>query len=103
MNHSKVHQNSGAKDGVKEFIEPSKSEHSSNDVPNCSMSHSEEVKKDNICDDLYESDARNNTQENVGNIDTLFDEGNSENISCTLTFAPGENQRPLSIYQDIDS
>ena len=43
------------------------------------------------------------TQENMGNIDTLLDDGNLENRSCTLTFAPGENQRTLSICQDTDS
>ena len=39
----------------------------------------------------------------MGYIDTLLNDGNLENRNCTLTFAPGENQRPLSIYQDTDS
>ncbi|XP_053405183.1 uncharacterized protein LOC128558914 [Mercenaria mercenaria] len=55
--------------------------------------------------ELYDSDAEENIhlQENVGNIDTLVDYENLENRSNVLTFAPGENQRPLSIYQDKDS
>ena len=118
MIHSKLYQNSGAHidenwvkqvtqdsvETVKEFMEPLKSQHTSNDASNASIRHlPKEVQKDNICDDLCDSDAEDITQENVGNIDTLLDDGNLENRNCTLTFAPGENQRPLSIYQDTDS
>ncbi|XP_060561861.1 uncharacterized protein LOC132721554 [Ruditapes philippinarum] len=51
----------------------------------------------------YDSDAEENAQENVGNIDTLLDNADIENRNTTFTFAPGEGQRPLSIYQDTDS
>ena len=51
--------------------------------------------------DLYASDAEKDIQESIGNKDTLVDEKKIENR--TLIFAPGENQQPLSIYQDLDS
>lgn len=52
-------------------------------------------------EDLYDSDAEEVSQEIVGNIDTLLDDANVENRNnALLTFAPGENQRPISIYQD---
>ena len=53
-----------------------------------------------IENELYDTDAKENIQESVGNIDTLVDDENLENR--TLISAPGENQRPLSIYQDVD-
>ena len=66
---------------------------------------SQKLHKDKISDenekDLYDSDVEEDIQENVGNIDTLVDDENLENR--TLIFAPGENQRPLSIYQDLVS
>ena len=99
MNHSKLYQNSGAHidenwvkqvtqdsvETVKMFMEPLKSEHTSNDASNICLRHFlKEEQKDNICDDLCDSDAEDNSQENVGNIDTLY----LENRNCTLTFAP---------------
>ena len=54
-------------------------------------------------DELYDSDAEEVGQENVGNIDTLLDDANIENINGTFTFAHGEGQQPLSIYQYKDS
>ena len=53
--------------------------------------------------ELYDSDAEEVNEENVGNIDTLLDDANAENRNSTFTFAPGEGQQPLSIYQDKDS
>ena len=82
---------------VSDFLEPPNSEQSLNDVPNASVSHLQEVQKI-IFIMTYDSDTEDNTQENVGNINTLLDDENLENRSCLLTFAPGENQRPLSIY-----
>ena len=49
------------------------------------------------------SDAEECAESNVGNIDTLIDDANLENRNTTLTFAPGEGQQPLSIYQDENS
>ncbi|XP_060573123.1 uncharacterized protein LOC132731041 [Ruditapes philippinarum] len=54
-------------------------------------------------EDLYDSDSEEVTNENVGNIDTLLDDADIENRHATFTFAPGEGQRPLSIFQDKDS
>ena len=39
----------------------------------------------------------------IDNIDTLFDDADIENRDSTFTFAPGEGQQPLSIFQDKDS
>ncbi|MCG7875518.1 MAG: AAA family ATPase [Candidatus Thiodiazotropha endolucinida] len=64
------------------------------DISNDKTSHVEEI---------YDSDAEEITQENVGNIDTLLDDADIENRNSTFTFAPGEGQRPLSIFQDKDS
>ena len=52
---------------------------------------------------VYDSDEEQNQLENVGNIDTLVDDADIENRTNMFTFAPGEGQRPLSIYQDTDS
>ena len=54
-------------------------------------------------DYIQDSDEEETPQENVGNIDTLVDDADVENRCNALTFAPGEGQRPLSIYQDSDS
>jgi hypothetical protein len=47
------------------------------------------------------SDTEDVPVENVGNIDTLLEEENMQ--SKNYTFAPGEGQHPLSLYQDVDS
>ena len=39
----------------------------------------------------------------IGKIDTLLDDADIENRNSTFTFAPGECQRSLSIFQDKDS
>ena len=41
--------------------------------------------------------------ENVGNIDTMVQNANEENRNCMFTFARGEGQQPLSLYQGKDS
>ena len=53
-------------------------------------------------EELYDSDAEEVAQENVNNDDTLLDNANIENRNSTFTFAPGEGQRPLSVFQDKD-
>ena len=41
--------------------------------------------------------------EHVGNVDTLVDDANIDNkCDKVFTFAPGEGQHPLSLYQDKD-
>ena len=64
---------------------------------------SENVEDGNVL--MYDSDAEENAEEkeNVGNLDTLVDYSDLQNRTETFTFAPGEGQRPLSIYQDVDS
>ena len=52
---------------------------------------------------VYDSDEEQTQLENVGNIDTLVDGADIENRTNMFTFAPGEGQRPMSIYQDTDS
>ena len=49
------------------------------------------------------TDSEETSQSNVCNIDTLLDYSDIENRTKTFTFAPGEDQEPLSIYQDVDS
>ena len=56
--------------------------------------------------DGYESDGFSevDSNEHVGNVDTLVDDANIENkIDQVLTFAPGEGRHPLSLYQDTDA
>ena len=88
---------------------------SNNEVFNENNSGSSDIpfvtQSDSVCsnvtnttnDELYDSDAEEVNEENVGNIDTLLDDANTENRNSTFTFAPGEGQHPLSIYQDKDS
>ena len=57
-------------------------------------------KKISIVEELYDSEAEEVAQDNIGNIDTLLDNADIENRSSTFTFAPGEGQRPLSIFQN---
>ena len=119
MNNSKLYKNSGvhiddkwiedvtreSQETVQEFMETEKSKYFQSKKYDQDKLQSQKLHKDKISDenekDLYDSDVEEDIQENVGNIDTLVDDENLENR--TLIFAPGENQRPLSIYQDLDS
>ena len=86
---------------MKEFLEAGKgktNQHSNKEHKNSDSISSNFVQ----ADELYDSDAEEVNNENVGNIDTLLDDANAENRT-TFTFAPGEGQQPLSIYQDRDS
>ena len=54
----------------------------------------------------YDSDhySEIDANDNVGNIDTLVDDADIENkYDKVFTFAPGEVQHPLSLYQDKDA
>ena len=57
--------------------------------------------------DNYESDdgySEIDANEQVGNVDTLVDDANIESkYDKVYTFAPGEGQHPLSLYQDKDA
>ena len=62
--------------------------------------------KDSMTADDYDSDhySEIDTNEQVGNVDTLVDDENLENkYDKTITFAPGEGQHPLSLYHDADA
>ena len=99
-------------ENVREFLETS-SEHSKslNDVEcqtheqnrNASIS----VQNDRTETDNYESDdgySEIDANEQVGNVDTLVDDANIESkYDKVYTFAPGEGQHPLSLYQDKDA
>ena len=64
------------------------------------------VSKDSIAADDYDSDhlSEIDTNEQVGNVDTLVDDENLENkCDNVITFAPGEGQHPLSLYHDADA
>ena len=56
-----------------------------------------------ITEEQSGSDVEDSLEDNVGSLDTLLDDANVENRNTTLTFAPGEGQQPLSIYQDLNS
>ena len=99
-------------ENVREFLETS-AEHSKslNDVEcqthgqnqNASIS----VQNDRTETDNYESDdgySEIDANEQVGNVDTLVDDANIESkYDKVYTFAPGEGQHPLSLYQDKDA
>ena len=62
--------------------------------------------KDNTENDGYDSDRYSEIDANdhVGNVDTLVDDADLENkYDRVFTFAPGEGQHPLSLYQDKDA
>ena len=75
--------------------------HGQNQNENISVQH-DRTETDNCeSDDGYsEIDAN----EQVGNVDTLVDDANIESkYDKVYTFAPGEGQHPLSLYQDKDA
>ena len=54
----------------------------------------------------YDSDhySEIDVNDHVGNIDTLVDDADIDNkYDKVFTFAPGEGQHPLSLYQDKDA
>ena len=62
--------------------------------------------KGSIVTDEYDSDhfSEIDSNEQIGNIDTLVDDANLENkYDQVFTFAPGEGQHPLSLYHDVDA
>ena len=64
------------------------------------------LSKDSTTADDYDSDhfSEIDTNEQVGNVDTLVDDENLENkYDKVITFAPGEGQHRLSLYHDADT
>ena len=94
---------------VREFLEVSnkqnKEKHRQNRTNEEDVNVSS-VTKDSTAVDDYDSDhfSEIDTNEQVGNVDTLVDDENLENkCDNVITFAPGEGQHPLSLYHDADA
>ena len=94
---------------VREFLEVSnkqnKEKHRQNRTNEEDVNVSS-VTKDSTAADDYDSDhfSEVDTNEQVGNVDTLVDDENLENkCDNVITFAPGEGQHPLSLYHDADA
>ena len=89
---------------VREFLEASKEQnkekHKQNPTIEDDMNISS-LSKDSKATDDYESDhfSEIDTNEQVGNVDTLVDDENLDNkYDKVITFAPGEGQHALSLY-----
>ena len=94
---------------VREFLEVSnkqnKEKHKQNRTNEEDVNVSS-ISKDSTAADDYDSDhfSEIDTNEQVGNVDTLVDDENLENkCNNVITFAPGEGQHPLSLYHDADA
>ena len=94
---------------VREFLEVSnkqnKEKHRQNRTNEEDVNVSS-VTKDSTAADDYDSDhfSEVDTNEQVGNVDTLVDDENLENkCDNVITFAPGEGHHPLSLYHDADA
>ena len=97
-----------AEDTVREFLEVSKQvkeKHKENSPLEQEVDKSS-LPKDSTVTDEYDSDhfSEIDSNEQVGNVDTLVDDANLENkYDQVFTFAPGEGQHPLSLYHDVDA
>ena len=121
MNNSELYKKSGivvddnwfqevtesAEDTVREFLEVSK-EHckDKNYTGNEKQEQEKTTENDIEASNDYDSDhySEIDANDHVGNIDTLVDDADIENkYDKFFTFAPGEGQHPLSLYQDKDA
>ena len=93
-----------AEDIIREFLEVSTDQANYNiNTENTDISI---TNKDIVETDGYDSDRYSEIDANdhVGNVDTLVDDVDIENkYDQVFTFAPGEGQHPLSLYQDKDA
>ena len=121
MNNSELYKKSGiivddnwfqevtesAKDTVREFLEVSKEQckdkaNAENEKQKQDMTNENDIEASNDYDSDHYSEVDANEQ--VGNIDTLVDDADIDNkYDKVFTFAPGEGQHPLSLYQDKDA
>ncbi|MCG8077008.1 MAG: AAA family ATPase, partial [Candidatus Thiodiazotropha taylori] len=99
-----------AEDAVREFLDvpeqPNTSVSKENQEIEVDAATTSSSFKDCAVNDNYDSDefSEIDANETVGNIDTLVDDANIENkYDKVFTFAPGEGQHPLSLYQDTDA
>ena len=93
-----------AEDTVREFLEVSTDQ--TKDKVNTENKNISVTDKDIVESDGYDSDRHSeiDTNDHVGNADTLVDDADIENkCDQVFTFAPGEGQHPLSLYQDQDA
>ena len=95
-----------AEDTVREFLEVSKEQcKDKNNIENEKQKQDKTTEKHEASND-YDSDhySEIDANEQVGNIDTLVDDADIDNkYDKVFTFAPGEGQHPLSLYQDKDA
>ena len=120
MNNSKLYKNSGividddwfqevtesAEETVREFLGVSREQ--TNDKHSMDNEKQEQItsKKDTNAPADYDSDhySEIDANDHVGNIDTLVDDADIDNkCDKVYTFAPGEGQHPLSLYNDKDA
>ena len=121
MNNSELYKKSGiivddnwfqevtesAEDTVREFLEVSKEQCKDKDnAENEKQKQDKTTINDIEAPNDYDSDhySEVDANEQVGNIDTLVDDADIDNkYDKVFTFAPGEGQHPLSLYQDKDA
>ena len=120
MNNSKLYKNSGividddwfrevnesAEETVREFLGVSREQ--TNNKHSMDNEKQEEIssKKESDAPTDYDSDhySEIDANDHVGNIDTLVDDADIDNkCDKVFTFAPGEGQHPLSLYNDKDA
>ena len=101
--------NESSEETVREFLEVSKEQNKEKHKQNPTLEENMNISslsKDSKATDDDESDhfSEIDTNEQVGNVDTLVDDENLENkYDKVITFAPGEGQHPLSLYHDVDA
>ena len=117
MNNSQLYKKSGivvdeswfqevtesSEDTVREFLEVSKESKFKNNTEGEMQEHNKTSENDTVESNDYDSDhySEVDANEHVGNVDTLVDDADIDNkCDKVFTFAPGEGQHPLSLYQD---
>ena len=121
MNNSELYKKSGivadeswfrdvsesAEDTVREFLEVSREQpNDKENTQNEKQVQEEKSENDIEASNGYDSDhySEIDANDHVGNIDTLVDDADIDNkCDKVFTFAPGEGQHPLSLYQDKDA
>ena len=120
MNNSQLYKKSGivvdeswfqevtesSEDTVREFLEVSKESKAKNNTEGEMQEHNKISENDTVESNDYDSDhySEVDANEHVGNVDTLVDDADIDNkCDKVFTFAPGEGQHPLSLYEDKDA
>ena len=117
MNNSQLYKKSGivvdeswfqevtesSEDTVREFLKVSKESKAKNNTEGEMQQHKKTNENDTVESNDYDSDhySEVDANEHVGNVDTLVDDADIDNkCDKVFTFAPSEEQHPLSLYQD---